>query len=40
MPARDLALYALPAAYGATFEALRGDVQRLGTKVAAVTDIA
>lgn len=40
MPARDLALYALPAAYGATFDALRGDVQRLAAKVAAVPDVA
>lgn len=38
MPARDVALYALPSAYQATFDALRGDVQRLGAKVAAMPD--
>ncbi|MGA1677555.1 MAG: ribonuclease P protein component [Pseudomonadales bacterium] len=40
MPPRDVALYALPSAYHATFEALRGDVQRLGAKVAALPDVA
>jgi ribonuclease P protein component len=40
IPARDVALYALPGAYNATFEALRGDVQRLGAKVAALPDVA
>lgn len=38
LPARDIALYALPSAYHATFDALRGDVQRLGAKVAAMPD--
>lgn len=38
LPARDVALYALPSAYQATFDALRGDVQRLGAKVAAMPD--
>lgn len=40
MPARDVALYALPSAYAATFEALRGDVLRLGAKVAALPAVA
>ncbi len=31
---RDAVLYALPAAYAATFEALRADVIRLGTRAA------
>ncbi len=40
LPARDVALYALPAAYRATFEALRDDVQRLGRKVVALVEAA
>lgn len=40
MPARDVALYALPGAYAASFEALRGDVVRLGAKVAALPEVA
>ena len=40
MPPRDVALYALPSAYGASFEALHGDVQRLGEKVAALPVVA
>ncbi len=35
LPPQDLALYALPAAYEATFDALRTDVVRLGGRVAA-----
>ena len=34
-PARDVVLYALPAAYAAPFEALRAAVIALGTRVAA-----
>jgi ribonuclease P protein component len=33
-PARDVVLYALPAAYGASFEALRADVVKLGVRAA------
>jgi ribonuclease P protein component len=40
MPPRDVALYALPAAYAASFDALRGDVVRLGAKVAALAEVA
>jgi ribonuclease P protein component len=40
MPARDVALYALPSAYAASFEALQQDVQRLGVKVAALPELA
>lgn len=40
MPARDVALYALPGAYAASFDALRGDVVRLGAKVAALPEVA
>ena len=40
MPARDVALYALPAAYAAPFDALRADVLRLGEKVAALPVVA
>lgn len=40
MPPRDVALYALPSAYAATFDALRSDVERLGAKVAALPEVA
>jgi ribonuclease P protein component len=40
LPARDIALYALPGAYEASFEALGGDVRRLGAKVAALPALA
>jgi ribonuclease P protein component len=33
---RDIALYALPSAYAASFEALRAEVERLGARVAAL----
>ena len=40
MPPRDVALYALPSAYDAPFDALRTDVARLGAKVAALPVVA
>lgn len=40
MPACDVVLYALPAAYAASFEALRHDVQKLGAKVATMAEAA
>jgi ribonuclease P protein component len=33
-PALDVALYALPSAYAASFDELRAEVQKLGTRIA------
>ena len=37
---RDVVLYALPAAYAASFDALRADVVKLGARVAALSEAA
>lgn len=40
MPPREVALYALPSAYAATFEALQRDVVTLGSRIAALPVVA